>query len=356
MTRLGRPPAGGGHLPVGAVVVLPGRARSPVDDAFDLAGQVGTLLVVEDGTSDAWERVTRPGVGAARPVQPPAGSLVAWRLALPGGLSLDAWARRTAPRLATAGPILVPASGEGATFAALLARALGRPSLARVHRLDRTGAAMARFGGRMEERSAVPPTAVLSIVAGGEVDPVALGPRLERLSPDRRCEVPTGSTVAERTPAAETDHGAAPAPLVVGEHPPDPGSRPLAEADVVVVGGGGLGGPAAFADLVALAEHLRIAVGATRVAVDAGWAPADRQVGTTGTEIRPRLYVGIGVSGALHHLSGVRQPARVVAIDRDPSTPLMRAADLAIVADGPETLRAARQLLAEVDVETGSDA
>lgn len=107
----------------------------------------------------------------------------------------------------------------------------------------------------------------------------------------------------------------------------------IEEATIVVAGGRGLGGPDGVALLEELADAIGGAVAATRAAVDAGWLPFAVQVGQTGRTIRPALYLGIGLSGAIQHRVGMQDAETIVAINRDPEAPLVEHADLYVVGD-----------------------
>ena len=105
----------------------------------------------------------------------------------------------------------------------------------------------------------------------------------------------------------------------------------LAEAQVVVVGGRGTGGD--FAPVRELAAALGGAVGATRVATDEGWIGHEAQIGQTGVTVSPRLYIGAGVSGAVHHRGGMQSAGTIVAINDDADSPIFEIADFGIVGD-----------------------
>lgn len=239
-----------------------------------------------------------------------------------GAFAPGAWAQALAPVLREHDVVVLPASPDGRDLAPRLAHALGRRVLAGAAAVTADRVVVVRRGGLVAEEHAVTGPVVATLVPG--VRGVELAPAPARVEP------------LELSVPADLPDGE-----VLEVLPPDPATVDLSEAARILSGGAGLGGPEPFALLQKVALALGAAYGASRVAADVGWVPQDRFIGTTGVMVDPRLYVALGISGAVQHVTGLGDPDHIVAVNTDASAPMMAMADLAIVTD-------ARALLEEL--------
>jgi electron transfer flavoprotein alpha subunit len=120
---------------------------------------------------------------------------------------------------------------------------------------------------------------------------------------------------------------------IVGQELEEASGPSIEDADVIVAGGRGLGAPESFTLAEELAKALGGAVGATRAVVDAGWYPYAAQIGQTGKTVSPKLYVALGISGAIQHKVGMQSSNVIVAINKDANAPIFEFSDLGVVGD-----------------------
>ncbi len=162
---------------------------------------------------------------------------------------------------------------------------------------------------------------ILAVRAGVGVDEDAQAPS--------SAEVDADVDVVELAPELST--AALAVEVVSSEHEPKGARASLSDADVVVVGGRGVDGD--FTLVESLADALGGAVGATRVACDEGWVARSAQIGQTGVNIAPKIYIGLGVSGAVHHTCGMLGAETIVAVVDDPDAPIVEIADFTVIGD-----------------------
>lgn len=275
----------------------------------------GWALLIGNGTADAAADLT---VATRRVL-----------LAEAGPYAPAAWAAGLAEwlRVRETTVIVLPAVPDGRDLAPRLAVELRWPLWAEAVQVTAERVAVARYGGRVlvDARPGGPYVATLMPGVAGVLP---AGPD-ERATPE-----PVDLPVPERGDAE-----------VLEVVPPTPSTIDLAEAPRVFAGGAGLGRREEFPLLEAVATAAGASLGATRVVADNDWVPFARQIGTTGTTIDPKLYVAFGISGAVQHITGIGTPEHVIAVNTDPSCPMMALADLAVVADAPSVLRELAALL-----------
>jgi electron transfer flavoprotein alpha subunit len=286
-------PVRGGVLPLGA------------EEAAAEAG--GVALLVGDGTQTAARELSTASSVECAEAKDYA----------PGRFAIA-----LAPGLEPHDVVLLPASPDGRDLAPRLAHRLGRPLLAGATEVAPDRVVLIRQGGLIAEEH------------------VITGPIVATLEPGARGTSPADQREWHGALAMSLAHADGHDAEVLEVVPPDPATMDLAEASRIVAGGAGLGGPEPFATLREVAASLGSSWGASRVAADAGWVPQDRFIGTTGVTVNARLYVALGISGAVQHVSGLGHPDRIIAVNTDASAPMMTMADLAIVTDARALLDA----------------
>jgi electron transfer flavoprotein alpha subunit len=158
------------------------------------------------------------------------------------------------------------------------------------------------------------------------------GPKLALFRSGTFDPVETGGSAEVEDAAVSLEEHSKAATMIEQAHAESEGPN-LEEADVIVAGGRGLGGPENFTLVEELAKALGGAVGATRAVVDAGWYPYSTQIGQTGKTVAPKLYVACGISGAIQHKVGMQSSGTIVAINKDPNAPIFEFADFGVVGD-----------------------
>ncbi len=295
----------------------------PVDDGEVCVGGLeaiaeanGRCILIGSRTESALEtvfdRATEVSLIEAGPFQPAAWSQVLTNSSFLGVVDFASEADQPV--------IILPGSPDGRHLAPRIAHLLDWPLVSGATQVDRRRAIVASNDGQLEHDVILgrPAVVVLQPGIGGPVDD-------------------SGSDdviVVEETLRLEAGNDAELIELLAA----DPATIDLAEAKRVVAGGAGVGSSASLDLLGTIGLALGASLGATRVLSDAGWIAHSRQIGTTGTEIDPEVYLAVGISGAVQHLMGIGDPTHVIAVNTDASCPMMTRANLAIVTDAPAYL------------------
>ncbi len=219
--------------------------------------------------------------------------------------------------------LLAPATPNGRDLAAALVGALGLPAFGPVR------AARVVDGGIETEQATLQGSVITTArPADGAPSPAVVLVLANTFTPAE-----PGSATADVSAAPAAEASAFDQVTVAESHPAEARVVNLEEATIIVAGGRGVGSEEGFAPLRELADALGGAVGASRAAADAGWIPYQLQIGQTGKVVKPALYLGAGISGAIQHRVGMQTAEHVVAINKDPDAPIGEFADLFVVGD-----------------------
>jgi electron transfer flavoprotein alpha subunit len=294
--------------------VLPIRqAMNPTGFGETVSECDGRVVLIGDGCSEAAAQLT----DIAREII----------IIEAGNFAPAAWARFLAHHLADDDILVLPASSDGRDLAPRLAHELGVNLYAGAVRVSPQGVDLARWGGLSIE-SVRPESRFVATLQVGAHD---------------ICQVPGDATISQLSYVTDDSTRDV---AVISIAAPDITSIDLAEASRIVAGGAGIADQTMFAKLGSIATALGASLGATRVATDRGWVDHVRQIGTTGVVVAPQLYMAFGISGAIQHTSGLGQPKHIIAVNIDPSCPMMQLADLAVVGDANEIIDELLSLLA----------
>lgn len=225
--------------------------------------------------------------------------------------------------------VVMPAAPDGRDLAPRLAHAMQRPLLAGAVEVTADRVRLARGGGLALHEVAVDGPVIVTLQPG------VRGVDAPNHDPSE-CLVRDIPAPDPRSPAnTRTERGWA---RVVAVLAPDVATMDLAEAGRIVGGGAGLDGSERFQELARVAAALGASMGATRVITDRAWVGHERQIGTTGVVVDPRLYLAFGISGAVQHTAGLGDPDHIVSVNTDPHCPMMQMSDLAVVSDANAVL------------------
>ncbi|HSK94860.1 MAG TPA: electron transfer flavoprotein subunit alpha/FixB family protein [Candidatus Angelobacter sp.] len=219
--------------------------------------------------------------------------------------------------------VLAPATPNGRDLAAALVGSLDLPAFGPVR-------AARVADGVLETEQATLQGSVITTARPAEGAPT---PAVVLVLANTFTPAEGGSGTAEVAEAPAAEDSALAKAAIAESHEAEAKVVNLEEATVIVAGGRGVASEDGFGPLRELAEALGGAVGASRAAADAGWIPYQLQIGQTGKVVKPSLYIGAGISGAIQHRVGMQTAEHVVAINKDPDAPIGEFADLFVVGD-----------------------
>ncbi|GAA2747220.1 electron transfer flavoprotein subunit alpha/FixB family protein [Kitasatospora cinereorecta] len=291
-----------------------GQVRKPALELLTLARRLGTPAAVVLGAGDNAAAIAAKAAeyGAATVHTADAPEFTA-QLVVPKVDALTQIAKAT-----EAGAVLVTSSGEGKEIAARVALRLGSGLITDAVDLEAGAsgpvATQSVFAASFQVKSTVTHGAPVITVKPNAVAPEP-APAAGTVQAVEVAFTGNAATVTARTPRVSS------------------GRPELTEAAIVVSGGRGVGAAEGFGVVEDLADALGAAVGASRAAVDAGWYPHTNQVGQTGKQVSPQLYIAAGISGAIQHRAGMQTSKTIVAVNKDPEAPIFELVDYGIVGD-----------------------